>query len=203
MKKYKKIVKKTNNSFLNLYEMDAINNKGNDFKYYFVSRNDEDSIKCKTKIVEPEGIVVYALLEDQPDKIVMIKQYRYPIDDFLYEFPAGLVDPQETTNQTAIREMKEETGLQFIPYDDGNSWFGRPFFMGAGFTDETSSTVYGYAKGTISDSFLEDTETIQVVIVDKQEAKRILKEEKLSMRASYLLMLFLQSNNESPFLFLK
>ena len=49
---------------------------------------------------------------------------------------------------------------------------------------------------------MEDTESIQVLIVDKQEAKRILAEEKVSIRAAYLLMQFIHADKDAPFAFL-
>ena len=50
---------------------------------------------------------------------------------------------------------------------------------------------------------MEDTESIQVLIVDNQEAKRILAEEKVSLRAAYLLMHFIHADRNEPFVFLE
>lgn len=50
---------------------------------------------------------------------------------------------------------------------------------------------------------MEDTESIQVLIVDKAEAARILREEKVSIRAAYLLMNFLHADKQAPFRFLE
>ena len=132
----------------------------------------------------------------------MIRQYRYPLDDYLYELPAGLIDEGETPEEAAIREMLEETGLTFTVYEDGEPAYRRPFFMGAGFTDESCNAVFGYATGQINQAHMEDTETIQVLVVDKKEATRILREEKVSLRAAYLLMNFLRSEKSNPFSFL-
>ena len=111
--KFTAVRKVTDNPFFNLYEMDALTNSGKPFGYYFGSRNDENHIKLKTKALNVEGIVIYPVLKEEPDKIVMIRQYRYPLDAYLYELPAGLVDGGETPAEAAIREMKEETGLDF------------------------------------------------------------------------------------------
>lgn len=203
MKKYTKIHKLSDNKFLNLFKLDALTDSGRPFDYFFVSRRKADQIKLLTKELAAEGVVIYPVLKDDPEKIVMIRQYRYPLDEYLYELPAGLIDDGETPNEAAVREMKEETGLDFEVYTDGNEAYRRPFFMGAGFTDESCNAVFGYASGSISRDDMEDTESIQVLIVDKEEAARILKEERVSLRAAYLLMNFLHADKETPFEFLK
>lgn len=202
MKKYKGIQKLSDNRFLNLFHLDALTDSGRNFDYYFVSRRKETELKLLTKDINAEGVVIYPILKDEPDKIVMIRQYRYPLDDFLYELPAGLIDEGETPQQSAVREMKEETGLDFTVYTGGNDTYRRPFFMGPGFTDESCNAVFGFAEGEVNRDTMEDTETIQVIIVDKKEAARILREEKVSLRAAYLLINFLHSDINEPFKFL-
>lgn len=203
MKKYTKINKLSDNKFLNLFHLYALTDAGRPFDYFFVSRRREDKLKLYTKDIQAEGVVIYPICKEEPDKIIMIRQYRYPLDDYLYELPAGLIDAGETPSQAAVREMKEETGMDFEVYDAGNAAYRRPFFMGAGFTDESCSAVFGFASGASSREELEDTETIQVLIVDKHEAKRILEEEKVSIRAAYLLMQFIHTDRNSPFSFLE
>lgn len=202
MKKYTSIHKLSDNRFLNLFKLNALTDAGRAFDYYFVSRRKEEKLKLYTKDIQAEGCVIYPILKEQPDKIVMIRQYRYPLDDYLYEFPAGLIDEGETAAQAAIREMKEETGLNFEVYEGGEEAYRRPFFMGAGFTDESCQAVFGYANGKVNQDKIEDTETIQVLLVDQKEAQRILREEKVSLRAAYLLMHFVHSNAQFPFDFL-
>lgn len=202
MKKHKGIQTLFENRFLNFYHMDALTDSGNTFDYYFVSRNKPDAIKAITGAEKAEGIVIYPILKDDPEKIVLIKQFRYPLNDYLYELPAGLVDKDETIEDAAIREMKEETGFTFLPFTDGNASYRKPFYMGAGYTDEASSAVFGFVENLTGSQELEDTETISVLICDKTEVKRILKEEKVSLRAGYLLMQFLHAKKENPFAFL-
>ena len=45
------------------------------------------------------------------DHVILIRQYRYPVDRVLWELPAGTLDPGETPEQAAIRECHEEIGL--------------------------------------------------------------------------------------------
>ena len=176
MKKYTNIHKLSDNRFLNLFKLDALTDSGRPFDYFFVSRRKAEEIKLLTGDSAAEGVVIYPILRDDPDKIVMIRQYRYPLGDYLYELPAGLIDAGETPDIAAVREMKEETGLSFEVYTGGDTAYRRPFFMGAGFTDESCNAVFGYASGAISHDQLEDTESIRVLIVDKEEAHRILRE---------------------------
>lgn len=199
-KKFNEVHKLTDNPFLNLYQMDALDRKGKPFSYYFASRNDAEHIKIRTKSVRAEGIVIYAVTEEEEPRLVLIRQYRYPVDAFLYELPAGLVDGQETHGMAAAREMKEETGLNFTEYTGGRECYRRPYFMGPGFTDETSATVFGTVSGSVSGAFVEDTEEIQVVLADKEKVRQILANERVSMRGAYLMMHFL--NAAEPFAFL-
>lgn len=203
MKKYTNIHKLSDNKFLNLFKLEALTDSGRPFDYFFVSRRKAENIKLLTGDSAAEGVVIYPILRDDPEKIVMIRQYRYPLGDYLYELPAGLIDAGETPEIAAVREMKEETGLTFEVYADGNAAYRRPFFMGAGFTDESCNAVFGYASGTISRDDQEDTESIQVILVDREEAGRILREEKVSIRAAYLLMNFLHADKNAPFAFLQ
>lgn len=202
-KKYTAIRRLTDNQFLNLYEMDALANDGAPFHYYFASRNKEERLPLKTGRILQNGIVIYPIRKENPSQIVMIRQYRYPLDACLYELPAGLIDEGETAREAAVREMREETGLIFEPFEHADPIYERPYFLGAGLTDETSTSVYGYASGTVSSSLMETTERIEVLFVDKKEAKRIMGEERISLRAAFLLMHFIQADELEPFRFLK
>jgi len=56
--------------------------------------------------------IIATLIRDQGARrdFVFVKQYRIPINAFSLEFPAGLVDDNETVEQAGLRELKEETG---------------------------------------------------------------------------------------------
>lgn len=200
MQKNRGVKQLTDNRFLNLYQIQAVDTKGRDFDYFFASRNDADQIKLRTKSMQPEGIVIYAVTGEAQPRLVLIRQYRYPLDAYIYELPAGLIDAGETAGEAAARELKEETGFDFTEYTGGNWFYRRPYFMGPGFTDETSAAVFGTASGVISGKLNEDTEEIQVILADKENVKQILATERVSLRGAYLMMHFLHSN--SPFAFL-
>ena len=101
--------------------------------------------------------------------------------------------------EAAIREMHEETGLTFEPLEV-DPMYEEPRFTTVGLTDESCATVYGYTDGEISDRFMEDTENIEIVLADRDEVRRILKEEKVAIMCAYQLMHFLV--DDDPFAFL-
>lgn len=193
-----KIEKKVGSRFLSYYEMEAVHRDGSVSPYYMVSRNPEPgSLKAVTGNNPPDGVVIYSLYQD---KVVLVRQYRYPIGGFVYEFPAGLVEPGEDMEQAAIRELYEETGLTLTPIPCGS--YGRPFFTTVGMTDESCGTVFGRCTGEPTNRHQEATEEIQVVLADQEECRRILREERVSIMCAYMLMHFVASEGD-PFYFLK
>ena len=197
------VEKKTENRFLNMYDLQYENKVGGRGIYHIASRGASvEELKLKTHKNKPDGVIIYALYGPKRDKVVMVRQYRFSIDDYVYEFPAGLVDEGETYSQAGTRELKEETGLDFTPVK-ADEMYSKPLFTTIGMTDESCATVYGYASGKISLEGLEDNEDLEVVIADRKEVRRILKEEHVSINCGYLLMHFLCHTTEDPFYFLR
>lgn len=197
------VEKKTDNRFLNMYDIQYENKVGSQGIYHIASRASSiDTLKMNTRVNRPDGVIIYALYGPRRDKVVMVRQYRFSIDDYVYEFPAGLVDAGETYAEAGARELKEETGLDFTSVK-ANEMFSKPLFTTIGMTDESCATVYGYASGNISKAGLEDNEDLEVVLADRKEVRRILQEEHVSINCGYLLMHFLCHTAEDPFYFLR
>ena len=197
------VEKKTDNRFLNMYDLQYENKVGGQGIYHIASRGASiEELKLKTHKNKPDGVIIYALYGPKRDKVVMVRQYRFSVDDYVYEFPAGLVDAGETYGQAGARELKEETGLDFKPVK-ADEMYSKPLFTTSGMTDESCATVYGYASGKISKEGLEDNEDLEVIIADRKEVRRILKEENVSINCGYLLMHFLCHTTEDPFYFLR
>ena len=200
----KNIRKKSDNEFLNLYELDFTDRSGADRNYYFVTRNDDEHIKIRTHTLDPEGIVIYAVTGEEHPRLVVEKEYRFPVDEEIYQLPAGLIDPGETPGQAAVREMREETGFHFTEYTGGEAFVRRPFFLAPGFTDEPGSAVFGYVDACANGRREpESSEWIEVFLADREEVRRILREEKVSLRCAFLMMNFLQQPDDEPFRFLE
>lgn len=197
------VEKKTDNRFLNMYDLQYENKVGGQGIYHIASRGASiEELKLKTHKNKPDGVIIYALYGPKRDKVVMVRQYRFSVDDYVYEFPAGLVDAGETYSQAGARELKEETGLDFTPVK-ADEMYSKPLFTTVGMTDESCATVYGYASGKVSKEGLEDNEDLEVIIADRKEVRRILKEENVSINCGYLLMHFLCHTTEDPFYFLR
>lgn len=203
MRRVEKITQTTKNRFLNMYELDMKDEKGKHSTYYVASRAEcIKDLKITTKENRADGVIIYSVYRDEKEeKVVLIRQYRCPLNDYIYEFPAGLVDAGETFKEAGKRELKEETGLEFTPVD-AEDMFTKPFFTTIGMTDESCGTVYGYASGIPSKEGQEENEEIEIVLADRNEVRRILKEENVAIMCAYMMMHFLNTKEGHVFDFL-
>ena len=201
MSNIQNIQQKTHNRFLNYYELEAVHRDGSISPYYMTSRaKDASQLKAVTHQNRPDGVILYGVYGEEQDRVVLIRQYRYPLGDYVYEFPAGLVEEGEEMGAAGVREMYEETGLTFTPVDTG--CYSRPFFTTVGMTDESCGMVFGYCSGTPTSIHEEASEEIQVILADRGEAKRILREENVAIMCAYMLMHFIASEGD-PLAFIK
>ena len=197
MERIKGIRKLTDNRYLNMYEEDAVFRDGSCGLYYVASRRKNvESLKAVTHDNHPDGVILYGVHGKNKDKVVLVRQFRYPINGYVYEFPAGLVEPGEDMLDAGTREMFEETGLEFTPIKTAPG-----YFTSVGMTDESCGTVFGYCSGEPSNAHQEGSEDIQVVLADREECKRILKEENVAIMCAYMLMHFITSEGD-PLAFL-
>lgn len=115
-------------------------------------------------------IIVPMVVEDGKVKLVFTREWREPLQDFVWGFPAGLVDEGESPKRTVFRELKEETGLDGI-----DIIYQTPaMFSSEGMTDEAVAAYYITAEGEVTDKYQEANEKISVVMVDRDKAESIL-----------------------------
>jgi ADP-ribose diphosphatase len=114
-------------------------------------------IIARRDVVRHSGSAVILAVDDSgPEpRILLERQYRYAANDYLWELPAGRVDPGEKALAGAKRELLEETGYR------ASRWTQALFFYPSpGFLDETM-TVY-LARGlTAGDAQPEEDESIE------------------------------------------
>ena len=201
MGRIEKVDQLTGSRYLSMYNIKATSVHGTPVNYFMASRNQNTAdLKLNTGENRPDGVAVYSLYGSAHDRVVLIRQYRYTIGTYIYEFPAGLVEPGETWMEAARREIREETGLVLEPLP-ASDLFSRPYFTTIGMTDESCATVYGYASGEVSTLGEEASEEIEVVLADRKEVRRILNEENVAIMCAYHLMHFLADPDPFAFLF--
>lgn len=107
-------------------------------------------------------------------KLLMERQFRYPIGEVIYEFPAGKCDPNENKKEAALRELKEETGyiakrIEFL----GN------LIPAAAYSNEIINIYFceGLQKGEIS---LDDNEFLEVIELSEDEIEELIRTNKIT-----------------------
>jgi ADP-ribose diphosphatase len=79
------------------------------------------------EVVDHRGAVVIAALDDD-EQVWLVQQYRHPIGRFLLELPAGTLDEGEEPLAAAIRELREETGLEGKVWTNLGAFYSSPGF---------------------------------------------------------------------------
>lgn len=177
------IVELSNNKFLNLYKLKLINRRGVPKDYFLASRRKRDKLSCVTKNHNIcDGVMIVPVTED--NEIVMLKQYRPAISDYLYELPAGMVDSGETIEEAARRELFEETGLRAKSYEV----LLKPSYTSVGISDETTAVVKMVVEGEITNENEEDNEDIEVFKLKIKDAKEFVKNNNVSIKGALVLM---------------
>ena len=126
------------------------------------------------------------------DKVLLQKEWRYPVQDFIYEFPAGLLDTNDNSpKDTAKRELMEETGLYIIEYID----YLPAAYQSAGMTNETTGLVICKADGEITRANLQEGEDIYPEWVDRNKAMYLIRSHKMSVRAQSILYMWCYGGN--------
>jgi len=99
--------------------------------------------------------------------IVMIRNYRFAVDEHLLELPAGMLNPAEQPETCAARELTEETG-----YSAGRIEKLGTFFSGPGTTDETMHAFLA-TELTAGEQNLETYERITVEVYPAARVRRM------------------------------
>ena len=162
--------------FITRYDVDYITAEGNPKTYEMISRNGNiqtlDDLQNKTP-----NAVVMILTDESGERILVNREYRMAMAQWIYNFPAGLIDPGESPEESARRELREETGLRIVRIDDvlDNS------YSAVGFSNERNVCVFGVAEGEFHKS-TSDAEEITPGWYTKEEIKQLLRTEPFAAR---------------------
>lgn len=165
--------------FLKMYKLNLLN-KNNDNKSYFVaSRREEEELACRTgNHKKADAVMIIPITRD--DEFIILKQFRPAINDYIYEFPAGLIDDNEDISTAARRELYEETGLSVVSLDI----VIKPSYTSVGMSDESIAVVSALVEGEASNANVEDDEEIDIIKIKREDMKSFIKENNVSIKTA-------------------
>jgi 8-oxo-dGTP pyrophosphatase MutT (NUDIX family) len=120
----------------------------------------------------PNWANIFVVTSDE--KVVLVRQYRYPVDQITYELPGGVIDKGEDPKMAAIREMQEETGF----YSDEVSFLCQ-LCPNPAINDNTA--YFFLAKNAVQGEKknFDEFEDIDVCLFSKEEFLQLLRENKI------------------------
>ena len=182
MGRIKEITSLVETKFMSLYNVKYLNKSNKEKSWTVASRKKKEileGIYLENKKDKVDAVIICAYHKDSK-RLVIIKEFRVPINKYIYELPAGLVDSDdENFERAVIRELKEETGLDVIEIKKDLSC--NQVYLSPGMTDESAAFVYCICEGEASCEFLEDDEDIEAILVSQEEAKEIIENRNISL----------------------
>lgn len=172
----KKIEKIHTGKFINRYNLTYLTSDSKEKVYEMISRNKNiTSIEDLQK--KKADAVVMIMHSADGEKLLLNKEFRLAIGDWVYNFPAGLIDPGEAPEISAARELKEETGLDLIEIKD----IMRLSYSAIGFSNESNLCIVGTADGSFSPS-TSTVEEIEAAWYTREDVRRLLAEKNFAAR---------------------
>ena len=169
-----KIEKKAEGRFITRYDLTYRLKDGQEKVYEIISRDKSLSDLAGLQKAAPDSVVMI-LTDPTGEKLLLNREFRMAVGDWIYSFPAGLIDPGETPEEAAARELREETGLTLRSITDmlGNS------YSAIGFSNELNFCVFGVAEGAFQESTSLEEE-IEPCWVTKEQVRALLRTEKFA-----------------------
>lgn len=169
--------------FLKMYELDLVNKNNGNKKYFVASRRKEEELTCKTgNHDKADAVMIVPITEN--DEFIILKQFRPAINDYIYEFPAGLVDEGEDIEAAARRELFEETNLTVVE----SELILKPSYTSVGMSDESVAVVRAVVTGNPNSDNAEEDEEIEILKVRRDEAKEFIKNHNMSVKTALMIL---------------
>ncbi len=128
--------------------------------------------------VQPDALSIVGRTMD--DEILLIREFRYPVNDWCVAFPAGLVEPGEDLAACADRELREETGYRVVRPADGSPavrLMPQAGLSSTGMTDEQVQVCFARIERA-GDAEPEENELIEPFTVPVSGLRRFLDENR-------------------------
>lgn len=162
--------------FITRYNVQYETNDGQIKDYEMISRNSDIDSFDKLHGKQADAVVIIAT-DEHDERILINKEFRLAPGEWVYNFPAGLIDPGEKPEESAVRELMEETGLELYEIDD----FIGTSYSAVGFSNETNVCVVGRARGEFKPS-TSAVEEIEAGWYTKEDIRKLIKTEKFAAR---------------------
>ena len=153
-----KLEKLHEGKYLSYYVADYLTEKGHIKSYEFISCTKDLTMESFGK-GHPQGVGMVSFSKDG-SKVLLQKEFRMATNNWVYNFPAGLIDKGETPEEAAKRELKEETGLELVDCIDVLP----PSYASQGTSDELMQIVVCTCKGQIKESIFVEEEIKKLLI---------------------------------------
>ena len=174
--KFKSIKKVHSGRFIQRYDICYETKSGRDKVYEMISRKgDIDSLETLHS-THPDAVVLI-LTDAEGERILLNREFRLATGQWIYNFPAGLIDGDETPEEAAARELREETGLSLDAVADVIPLS----YSAVGFANETNVCVVGTASGEIRPSDSE-VEEIEAAWYTRAQVRELLKDRFFAAR---------------------
>jgi len=144
----------------------------------------DGDLASREYVVHPGAVVVVPILDD--GRLVLERQYRYPLSQVLLEFPAGKIDPGEPSSRSAVRELAEETGYRAAEWA-----FAARMHNAAAYS--TECIEIWFARGlTLGERHLDHGELIDVCLMDETELETLSSRGELTDAKTLISLMWLQ-----------
>lgn len=174
--KFQSIQKIHSGSFIHRYDITYETGEGDEKVYEMISR--DPAIRTQEQLQKREPDAVVLIMHDESgERILLNREFRMALGDWVYNFPAGLIDPGETPEQSAARELREETGLELLSIRDRMALS----YSAVGFSNESNICLVGTAAGAFQKS-TSAVEEIKAGWYSKEEIKKLLATEIFAAR---------------------
>lgn len=174
--KFVKLVKKEQGKYITRYDLTYLTEDNKEKRYEMISR-DNNITKFPQLHNRKADAVVLIIHNKDNSKILLNRDFRLAVGEWVYNFPAGLIDAGETPEIAAKRELQEETGLIL---DEIEEIIGESY-SAVGFSNEKNICIVGKASGTFQKSS-SSVEEIEANWYSKEEIQNLLKTEPFAAR---------------------
>jgi ADP-ribose pyrophosphatase len=137
-----------------------------------------------------DAVLIVPILRNpgQPPRLVLIREFRVPVGDYVIGLPAGLIEEGETVESTIRREVREETGFEVTAIKRVT----QPVYSSAGLSDEAVALAFIDVAGPDgAKPALEASEDIEVLLLDYEGVRRVCDDPSLRVDAKTWAVLYL------------